>query len=80
MAPLSFLRPTQSIFSNRGLFLRYIVLPAAVITLLWTFTTFTVPDFPQDYLHWGPPPEFDEAFGLNRPQAYEPKPSADVER
>lgn len=60
MAALSFLRPTQNIFSNRGLFLRYIVLPVAVIVLLWTFTSFSTPDWPQDYLHWGPPQQLAE--------------------
>ncbi|VDB99918.1 unnamed protein product [Peniophora sp. CBMAI 1063] len=67
MAALSFLRPTQNIFSNRGLFLRYIVLPIAVITLLWTFTSFAVPDWPQDYLHWGPPGELEEWDGHGPP-------------
>lgn len=62
MAALNFLRPTQNILSNRGLFLRYIVLPVAIITLLWTFTSFSVPDWPQDYLHWGPPHELDDAW------------------
>ncbi|KAI0035311.1 glycoside hydrolase [Vararia minispora EC-137] len=70
------IRPVQDLVFNRGLFIRYVVLPVTVIGVLWTLSSLSISDGLSDPLHIHldifpppppPPPPFDPFFDSDHP-------------